>query len=218
MEFSQAKAEIKKSLDSLAQTDKLLLVLAREMWTIQNERIFNDGILTNGSKIVYNTNPILVGKSSFAKKSAANAFFKKRKKLRGSNRYEFSTERGTHVKLKDNQYTKDEMNWVTLPGGVKLVELQGGFKKLKELNGVENPFDFTHQLKKSFFWESRKGEGVIGFLGTKRLTPDGKATTTTNKEVADGLEEMKGTIFQMTASEEKEVDNIINDYLDEIFK
>lgn len=194
MDFDQAKNEIKNSLNQLEQTDKLLLSLAREMYTIQAERIFNEGKLSDGSKVKYKTDSILVGKSSFAKKSAANKFFSKSNK----------------EKLKDN--------WVTLPSGVHLVSLDGGFKELKKINGKENPFDYTSQLKKAFWYEGRKGEAVIGFLDTKRLTPDGKATDTTHEQIREGLEAQKGKIFDMTKDEEAQIDKIIDEYIDIVFK
>lgn len=194
MEFEQVKQQLKTDLSKLAQTDKLLLALAKEMYVLQSERIFNDGVLTDGSKIKYKTGSILVGSSSFAKKAAAKKFFSKSNKK------------------------SIEDKWVTLPSGARLVSLDGGFKALKKLNGKENPFDYTGQLKKSFFYEGRKGEAVVGFLNTKRLTPDGKQTSTTHEEIREGLEETKGTIFQMTKDEEKQVDVILNDYLDTIFK
>lgn len=193
MEMQELHTQLKTDLSKLAQTDKLLLTLAREMYIITSKRIFTDGILSSGDKLRYKSNAVLAGASSFATKAGFN-------------------------KIAGSKAKRSKLKWLTLPSGAHLFEVEGGFKKIKELSGRPNPFDFTGQLKKSYYFEGRKGEAVIGFLDVKRLTPDGKATSTTNKEVQQGLEAQKDKIFELTASEEKQIDNIINDYLDEVFK
>jgi hypothetical protein len=187
--IKEVSKEIKDAIKKLSNSDKLLLSLARELYTITFKRIFVEGKLVAGSKLSYNSGATLAGASSFATKSGANKYLgskEKRKKLK----------------------------WVTVNGN-RLFEIAGGFKEIKAASGRNNAFDFTGQLKKSYTWGVVQGGTAIGFTDVKRLTPDGKATSTTNADIIEGLTDTKGDIFGLSRDEEAEVDKIINAFIEQ---
>lgn len=189
--LSETYKDLKNQLKKLSNSDKLLLTLARELYIITNKRIFTDGRLVSGQKISYKHNSILAGRSSFATQAGFNKFAGSKKK-------------------------RSELKWVTLDKGQKLFEVTGGFIEIKKASGRPNPFDFTGQLKKSYTYSAGKGQALIGFAEIKRLSPDGKATQATNKDIIEGLTETKGEIFGLTKEEDRQINVIINAYLDSI--
>lgn len=180
--------EIKESLKNIVNSDVLLLNIAREMYIVTQKRIFTDGTLTNGSKLTISSTPTLAGRSSFSNKKGFDSIAGSKKK-------------------------RSELKWVTLSKGQKLFEMDGGYKQIKQVSGRTNPFDFTGQLKKAYSFGVEKGSSALGFVGSKRVDTMGKPTNTTHGDIIDGLEDMKGEIWGLTAEEDKKVDEIIDNYL-----
>lgn len=183
--------EIKESLKKLVDTEQLLINIAREMYVHTSKRIFTDGVLTDGSKLQISSKPTLAGRQSFPNKKGFDAIAGSKKK-------------------------RSDLKWVTLNKGQKLFEVSGGYKKIKELSGRTNPFDFTGQLKKSYSFGIDKKSSTLGFVAISRKNTIGGASKATNAKIIEGLENMKGDIFSLTTEEDKKVDEIIDNYLERI--
>lgn len=189
--FVQVSDDLQQRISKLQSTDKLLLTVAREMYIITSKRIFVDGIMTDGGKWKYSSKTILAGFSSFSTKAGFNKFAGSKKQ-------------------------RKDLNWVTLKNGAKVFEVQGGFKSIKQADGHTNPFDFTGQLRRSYTYDGTSNASYVGFADISRKTPDGKSSNTTNEQVREGLEERQGKIFDLTADEDKDVDKIVDEYLNTI--
>jgi hypothetical protein len=71
-------------------------------------------------------------------------------------------------------------------------------------------FRDTGKLANSYLFETSRGGYVLGFANISR--GDGK----TNSELVKKLEEQYGEVFALTDEEDKEIDNIIDDFLDRL--
>jgi hypothetical protein len=106
-------------------------------------RIFNRGLAANGSKIgSYSTKPILIGSSSFFKKSASNSLLGSKAKRRA-------------------------LNWVTI-NGKRLAVLPGGYKEVRSIQGRQASY-VDLQLKGDLFrsiqvGKTNTGSNVLGFI------------------------------------------------------
>lgn len=140
-------------------------------------RIHTDGLAVDGSGILggsYSTKPTLVGSSSFANKSGANKIF------------------GSKAK-------RSQQDWRTYRGR-KLVLLDGGYKKVRELSGRQTAkvdLNFTGKLSKEFGIDMRESDYVLGF------------TTQDATQKAEGLEDRNGSdIWGVTTDDEKLINEI----------
>ena len=190
--MQQFTSKFKKRLAMLNKQDvnNLFCTIASQLFIATKKRIFTDGILTDGSKLSYKGGDTLAGRSSFPNSKGWN-------------------------EIAGSKEKRSKLKWVNVDGK-SLFVVEGGYKKIKQASGRPNPFDFTGQLKKSYSYDCLDGEAILGFIDTSRLLPNGKPTSTKNAEIIEGLENEKGEIFALTEDEEKQVEVIAEQFIDEL--
>lgn len=126
-------------------------------------RIFYEGKRTDGASIgQYSTKKTLVGAKSFRNKGAADSFF-----------------------------SGDDLEWVRYKGR-SLAVLDGGYKALRERQGLEGNFvnlEYSGKLKDSIDIGTFDGKPVIGFTAAKSVL------------ISQGLENKYGQIFYPSKEE-----------------
>lgn len=149
--ISSVSNSIIVKLNSLKQLDMMLREIASSVYANTIRRIHNKGQAVNGSDIgSYSTKPTLIGAKSFTTKGAAAKAF-------------------AQIKREQKAGTS---KWVTVKGN-RLAELQGGYKKIREIEGkainVVN-LNRTGKLQFDLKVEKQGRDYVIGFqtqYGTK---------------------------------------------------
>tara|TARA_R100001530_G_C4292991_1_gene148510 strand:- start:293 stop:871 length:579 start_codon:yes stop_codon:yes gene_type:complete len=126
---------------SKTETDKIARTAAFTLQANIANRVFQDGIATNGTGIgSYSTKDILIGAKSFITKEGANKIF------------------GSKPKRK-------KQKWVT-KNGKHLVVLPGGYAKLRQLQGRQSSKVDLHlsgKLLNEWKIAGRKNQYILGF-------------------------------------------------------
>lgn len=158
------------------KTPTVVREIALSLATSNNHRIHNQGKNVKGSQIgQYSTTPTLIGASSFRKKSTAQKVFGSKKK-------------------------RSQLQWRKV-GGNNLAILQGGYKKIRSLDGDVSSYvnlSRTGKLSKEFHAEpiSSTSWGV-GF------------TTAYGKDLRKYLENKYGQVWGVTKSDQKIINKIL---------
>lgn len=147
--------------DTIAKLPQIMasaqLLAINEIVGLMSRRIFNEGKRTDGSSIgEYSTKDTLVGAKSFRNTGNANAFFE-----------------------------SDDLGWVNIKGR-SLAKLAGGYKKLRELQGLETNFvnlDYRGNVKNSLDVGTVNGNVVIGLNNSKTVA------------IVEGLDGKYGQVF-----------------------
>ena len=173
--------------------EKAVNLATYDLAAMISQRVINTGVNENNSKFTpYSTKTTLVGRSSFTSDEAWE-------KIAGSKK------------------KRSALDWVTYKGH-KLVVLDGGYKKIRELEGREvghKSFERTGEL-----WG--KG-GDKGGWGVVAVTSEGGKTKVTLgfkrdkfNEIVEGQNKREGvSIVGATKQEEKEIANLFNESVKE---
>lgn len=182
----EAVNEIKLIVDTI--DENLLRVMDGALNNLYGEfmeRIFNDKKDANESSLgQYSTKPLLIGEKSFRTKGESDRFFKSK--------------------------TKDEnskSNWRTLKNGKKAFLLDGGYKELRSVQGLqvgEIDLQYRKELLKSVVPSVENGRFTIEMISEKEF------------KKARGFEKRKGkSVF---FASEKETENAFNYISENLFK
>ena len=182
----EAVNEIKLIVDTI--DENLLKVMDGALNNLYGEfmeRIFNDRKDANESSLgQYSTKPTLIGAKSFRNKGESDRFFKSK--------------------------TKDEnskSNWRTLKNGKKAFILNGGYKELRSVQGLqvgEIDLQYRKELLKSIAPNVEAGRFTIEITSEKEF------------KKARGFEKRKGkSVF---FASEKETENAFNYISENLFK
>ena len=185
--------ELNQKLDSLVEDvnqniGNTMVQIGSEALVYIRDRVMNSGINAEGQKYEpYSTKPMLVGCSGFKNKSDCSRLFgkKKNKELRwvtlGGSRYEQFLEASAGGS-----------------GDIKrLAVLEGGYKKFRELNGLQSGFvDFAFSGR---MWENIKikSDQSEHSNGVVRIG----ATTDEDNKKLEGNTRRKGDILKLSANE-----------------
>lgn len=149
---------------------------------VMYQRVFEQGKKADGTKIgQYSTKSTLIGDSSFLTKGAAQ-------------------------KVLGSKAKRKKLPWVTLKGGQRLAELQGGYKKIRDLEGRQTSFiDLLYSGNLSNDLQAIPNEN--GFdLGFFRVDSVAKVV---------GNESRFGDIFSLS---EEEIEKVIEVYTREALR
>jgi len=137
--------------------NEVLLPATMTMAAEISTRIKDTGVLSNGKSMTYSTKPMLIGKSSFIRQSMWDAMYNKDKSARESEK----NVKGTDKKARGQ---KNRLKWVTvIRNGVHhLVVFDGGYKRLREIQGRQGKF-------KDYFYrgEMWAGYGIKSYTSTQ---------------------------------------------------
>lgn len=146
-----------------------------------SRRIFNEGGKTDGSRIgQYSSKNTLLGAKSFRNKGAADSFFA----------------------------NSSELQWVRFKGR-SLAVLPGGYKRLREIQGLETGFvnlQYTGKLSATLD------------IGTINDNPAIGLTTEKSADIVEGLEKKYGVIFIPQDEEVKIAIDLAGQYIIEQFQ
>jgi len=178
-------------IDSLQGNDfgNTMGVIGSEALTMIRKRVTGTGKDADGSGFsAYSTKDMLVGAKSFYKSAAATTFFGSKKKRR-------------------------ELDWVTVKGH-SLAVLEGGYKKLRELQGFQTGFvDFKLSAR---MWTNIKLTSDKSELNTGVAVI--KATTDLDKAKLAGNTERKGDILELSKSELSRIKELYDKGVEEAFR
>jgi len=197
-ELNKAFDKIIADLQGAAMT-KIMGGAAVEAMTLIRQRITETGRDANGAPFRgYSTEPMLVGKSSFIKQSSAQALLgskPKRKQL------EWRTLYGGALSVKSHKRTR-------------LAVLEGGYKKLRELNDRKTDitnFSYTGRMWAEFNYRNNKPE--VDVISTASDHANGEARigprTPVYRKVLENLTDNFGEILMLSP---KEIETVTRDF------
>ena len=179
-------SNIQKVLDEIAfklghlPIDDITVSIGQALVASNIERIHEKGKAVDNTPIgQYSTKDILVGKKSFAKKSAWDSLYNSNKK----------TNNWRTIKKNDKNY--------------RLILLNGGYKKLRELQGKKTNvvnLNYTSKLQSELNLVVVNNKADIGF------------TTSYGGTISEALEDKYGKkIWGVSKADKKEIINIIKE-------
>lgn len=177
-------AALRKAINSRRQD--IQLVVLDDLLGRYTQRIFTRGLASNGRGIgQYSTKPMLVGAKSFITNDGRNKAFSKRN-------------------IKQSKWRTVR----TAKGNRALLELKGGYKAFRKLNGRQNSkvdLEFTSDLRNSIQVGTNGGDLVLGFIEDKQ------------RIIAEAQQErFKKDIFGLSRSEEIALDKAVIREIDAI--
>jgi hypothetical protein len=193
--------ELSKQLEGLAQSmtgaeqGRLMFKLGSDALGLIKQRVQEKGETIDGGKFPpYSTKPMLIGSKSFVQQAAASSLL------------------GSKPKRK-------ELEWRTV-GGHRLAILEGGYKKLRELQGRQTGFvDFTMTGR---MLGNAKVKGDVKVTSDQPELNSGvvtiKATQELEKKKLSGLTERKGEILALSKKEITQLTGYYEKWVSEIVK
>jgi hypothetical protein len=195
--------ELSKQLEGLArdltgqEQGRLMLKLGSDALALIKMRVQEKGEMAEGGKFPpYSTKTTLVGSSSFIQKEAAQKYFKSKPEWR-----------------------KVGVGTTSMRS---LALLEGGYKKLRELQGRQTAFvDFTFTGR--LLGNIKTGEkGDVQLVSPPAELASGraviKATQELEKKKLSGLTERKGEILALSKSEEKQLSGYYQTWVEKLLK
>lgn len=178
---------LQKKIADTSFADKILRVVATDLWARINQRVFFMGKLSSGaSPGPYSTKPMYASTLISSKISA--------KGKNGKSKFISGKKKG---ETKKSRY------------------LQHGYMELKVLLGKPSRFDFSGQLKGAFTFSKETANSYVhGFVGVTRRKIANEKKVATNADIVEGLEDKYGEIFGLSEPENKRIDEILNREID----
>jgi hypothetical protein len=172
-----------------AEQGVLMLQLGNDALALVKQRVTETGVNPEGEKYdPYSTKPMLIGAKSFVQQAAANSLLGSKEK-------------------------RKKLEWRTLNGN-RLAILDGGYKKLRDLQGRQTAFvDFvvTGRLWDNIKLISNQDELNSGVAVIK-------ATQELEKKKLSGLTERKGEILALSKKEETQLTGYYSAWVEKLLK
>lgn len=188
MTISELNQKLDSLINDIQNLGRTMVQIGSEALVYVRERVMNSGIDAEGQKYEpYSTKPMLIGCKSFKNKSDCSKVFGKKK--------------------------NKELKWVTLGGSryeqfleasaggsgdiKRLAVLEGGYKKFRELNGLQSgfvDFSFSGRMWANIKIKSDQSEHNQGIV---RIG----ATTEEDNKKLEGNTKRRGDILKLSKSE-----------------